>query len=130
MNSTVKQLLLWVSLLAGLFILWNYVAKSAGAGKDETPSLTQFHKDVDAGKVQSLIVNGNEITAKYKDNSKETFHVVIAGNLTAANYPELYKSLTEHGVDMSIKDQTPSIWMNAISLAASRGAAAGSCSCS
>ncbi len=114
MNSTVKQLLLWVSLLAGLFILWNYVAKTTGAPQNKDISLTQFQKDTDAGKVKELSVNGPEITAKYKDDTKETFHTVISGNLTAANYPDLYRSLQEHGVDISNKDQTPSIWMNAV----------------
>ena len=32
MNSEIKRLLLWVSLLAGLFILWNYVGKTSRNG--------------------------------------------------------------------------------------------------
>jgi len=115
LNSTVKQLLLWVSLLAGLFILWNYVAKTSGAGHDDNVSFTQFQNDVDAGKVKDLNVNGTKVTAHYKDKGpKDTSHVVITSALTAANYPDLYKSLREHGVDISNEDQTPSIWMNAI----------------
>ncbi len=115
MNSTVKQLLLWVSLLAGLFILWNYVAKTSGAGHDENVTFTQFQNDVDAGKVKDLIVNSTKVSAHYKDKGpKETYHVVITSALTAANYPDLYKSLREHGVDITNEDQSPSIWMNAI----------------
>ena len=115
LNSTVKQLLLWVSLLAGLFILWNYVAKTTGAGHDENVSFTQFQNDVDAGKVKDLNVNSTKVSAHYKDKGpKETYHVVITSALTAANYPDLYKSLREHGVDVTNEDQTPSIWMNAI----------------
>ena len=115
MNSTVKQLLLWVSLLAGLFILWNYVAKTTGAGHDENVTFTQFQNDVDAGKVKDLTVNATKVSAHYKDKGpKETYHVVITSALTAANYPDLYKSLREHGVDITNEDQTPSIWMNAI----------------
>ena len=115
MNSTVKQLLLWVSLLAGLFILWNYVAKTSGAGHDDNVSFTAFQNDVDAGKVKDVTVNGTKVSAHYKDKGpKETYHVVITSALTAANYPDLYKSLREHGVDISNEDQTPSIWMNAI----------------
>ncbi len=56
---------------------------------------------------------GRRSSAHYKDK-KETFHSVITSPLTAANYPDLYKSLREHGVDISNKDQTPSIWMNAV----------------
>ena len=112
MNSTVKQLLLWASLIAALFILWNYVAKTTGAGKDETVSSSQFQNDVDAGKVQDISVSGTEISAHYK-GQKELYHTIIPASFTPANYPDLYKSLREHGVNISIKDQTPSFWLNA-----------------
>lgn len=112
MNSTVKQLLLWASLIAALFILWNYVAKTTGTGKDETVSSSQFQNDVDAGKVQDISVSGTEISAHYK-GQKELYHTIIPASFTPANYPDLYKSLREHGVNISIKDQTPSFWLNA-----------------
>jgi cell division protease FtsH len=113
LNSTVKQLLLWVSLLAGLFILWNYVARTTGAGKDETVSASQFQNDVDAGKVQDITVSGTEILAHYKDK-KETFHSIIPATFTPANFPDLYKSLREHGVSITNKDQSQSFWLSAI----------------
>ena len=108
MNSTVKQLLLWVSLIACLLILWQYVAKTTGGGKEDQISVSQLLNDSDAGKVQDVTVNANEVTGHYKDK-KESFHTIIP-----SNYPDFYKSLREHGVAINIKDQTPSIWMNAI----------------
>ena len=113
MNSTVKQLLLWVSLLACLFILWQYVAKTTGTGKDETVSASQFQNDVDAGKVQDITVSGETIAAHYKDKGKQVYNTVIPAAFTPANFPDLYKSLREHGVNINNKDQTPSFWMNA-----------------
>jgi cell division protease FtsH len=112
LNSTVKQLLLWASLIAALFILWNYVAKTTGAGKDETPSYSQFQSDVEAGKVQDITASGTEITAHYK-GSKETYHVNITSSFTPLNYQQLYQDLREHGVTINVKDQTPSFWLNA-----------------
>jgi cell division protease FtsH len=112
LNSTVKQLLLWASLIAALFILWNYVAKTTGAGKDETVIASQFQNDLDAGKVQDVTVDGNRIDAHYK-GQKETFHTTIQGTFTPANFPDIYKSMREHGVSYTIKDQTPSFWLNA-----------------
>ena len=108
MNSTVKQLLLWVSLIACLLILWQYVAKTTGGGKEDQVNVSQLLNDAEAGKVQDVTVNGNEVTGHYKDK-KESFHTIIP-----SNYPDLYKSLREHGVSINIKDQTPSVWMNAI----------------
>ncbi len=112
MNSTVKQLLLWASLIAALFILWNYVAKTTGAGKDETVSYSQFQKDVEAGKVDKVTASGTEITATYK-GSKETYHTWLASNFIPANYPQLFGDLDKNGVLVTNKDQTPSFWLNA-----------------
>ena len=112
MNSTVKQLLLWASLIAALFILWNYVAKTTGAGKDETVPYSTFQSDVEAGKVQDLTASGMEITAHYK-GQKEVFHTNITASFTPSNYPQLYQDLREHGVTINVKDQTPSFWLNA-----------------
>ncbi len=108
MNSTVKQLLLWVSLIACLLILWQYVAKTTGGGKEDQISVSQLLNDSDAGKVQDVTVDANQVTGHYKDK-KESFHTIIP-----SNYPDLYKSLREHGVAINIKDQTPSVWMNAL----------------
>jgi cell division protease FtsH len=108
LNSTVKQLLLWVSLIACLLILWQYVAKTTGGGKEDQISLSQLQNDADAGKIQDITVDANQVTGHYKDK-KESFHTIIP-----SNYPDLYKSLREHGVGITIKDQTPSVWMNAL----------------
>ena len=113
MNSTVKQLLLWASLIAALFILWNYVAKTTGAGKDEWVIASRFEDDVQAGKVESLTVSGTEISSHYKGQPKDTFKTTIPAAFTPANFPQLYQSLREHGVSINIKDQTPSFWLNA-----------------
>ena len=108
MNSTVKQVILWISLIACVVLLFNYVARTSGAGKEETVSVSQLLNDSDAGKIQDVIVDGSNVTGHYKDR-KETFHTVIP-----ANFPDLYKNLREHGVTITIKDQTPSLWMNAV----------------
>jgi cell division protease FtsH len=114
LNSTVKQLLLWASLIAILFLLWNYVAKTTGAGKDENVAVSQFQNDVEAGKVQDISVNGTEIIAHYKDHPKENFHTTITSSFTPGNYPDLSRSLREHGVTVNVKDQTQSIWLQAV----------------
>ena len=113
MNSTVKQLLLWASLIAALFILWNYVAKTTGAGKDEWVTASRFEDDVQAGKVESLTVSGTEISSHYKGQPKDVYKTTIPAAFTPANFPQLYTELREHGVSINIKDQTPSFWLNA-----------------
>jgi cell division protease FtsH len=114
LNSTAKQLLLWVSVLAFLFVVWQYVAKTAGTGKETNVSYSQFQNDVDAGKVKDITVNGTELSAHYKDNTKESFHTVIPAAFTPANYPDLMKSMREHGVEITNKDQNQSFWLSAL----------------
>ena len=112
LNSTVKQLLLWVSLIAGLFILWQFVKQSSGVGgKDENVSYSAFVSDVAAGKVQDLSVAGTEIQAHYKDKGKQIFNTVIPAPFTPANYPDLYRSLGEHGVTINNKDTSQNTWI-------------------
>jgi cell division protease FtsH len=109
LNSSVKQILLWVSLIAGLFILANYVLKTTATGKEDNISISKLLDDSDAGKIQDVTVDGASVTGHYKDKPKDSFKSVIP-----ANYPDFWKSLREHGVVTNIKDQTPSLWMNAI----------------
>ena len=108
MNSSVKQILLWVSLIAGLFILANYVLKTTATGKEDTVSISKLLDDSDAGRIADVTVDGANVTGHYKDK-KDSFKTVIP-----ANYPDFYKNLREHGVNINVKDQTPSLWMNAI----------------
>ena len=108
MNSSVKQILLWVSLIAGLFILANYVLKTTATGKEDNVGISKLLDDSDAGRIADVTVDGANVTGHYKDK-KDSFKTVIP-----ANYPDFYKSLREHGVNINVKDQTPSLWMNAI----------------
>ncbi len=112
MNSSVKQILLWVSLLGCLFILANYVFKTQVGGHEETVSASQFQTDVDSGKVADVTVSGTEISAHYKDKGKQLYNTIIPAAFTPANFPDLYKSMREHGVNINNKDQTPSVWVS------------------
>jgi cell division protease FtsH len=114
LNTTVKQLLLWVSLIACLFLLFEYVSKSAGGAKDENVAFSQFQSDVNAGKVQDMVVNGTELVSHYKGKGdKETFHTVLTSTFTQANFPALWDSLEKNGVKFEAKDQSQNFWLSA-----------------
>ncbi len=57
LNSTVKQILIWVFMIACLICLWQFVVKGAGVGQDHAVSLTQFLNDADQGKISDVVVN-------------------------------------------------------------------------
>lgn len=108
LNSTVKQILIWVFMITCLVCLWQFVARTAGTGKDKNVSVSQMLNDADQGKIADVTVNGTEVTGHYKDD-KDLFHTTIP-----ANYPDLYNKLREHGVSITIKDQNVSPWITAL----------------
>ena len=106
MNSTVKQILIWVFMITCLVFLWQFVVKGTGASQEKNISLTQLLNDADQGKVAEVTVNGSEVTGHYRDDPKNQFHTTIP-----ANYPDMYKTLREHGVNITIKDQNSNAWL-------------------
>ncbi|GGA65199.1 ATP-dependent zinc metalloprotease FtsH [Edaphobacter acidisoli] len=106
MNSTVRQILIWVFMAACLVFLWQFVVKSTGTGQEKNVSLTQLLNDSDAGKISDITVNGEEVTGHYRDDAKNQFHTIIP-----ANYPDLYKSLRDHGVSITVKDTSSNGWI-------------------
>ncbi|HEU5341256.1 ATP-dependent zinc metalloprotease FtsH [Edaphobacter sp.] len=105
MNSTVRQILIWVFMIACLVFLWQFVVKSTGQ-QEKNISLTQLLNDSDAGKISDITVNGEEVTGHYRDDAKNQFHTIIP-----ANYPDLYKSLRDHGVAITVKDTNSNGWL-------------------
>jgi cell division protease FtsH len=110
LNSTVKQLLIWVLTLGCLLVGWRFVATNMAAGHDKAVSLTQFQDDADAGKISEVVVDNADVTGKYKDG-KETFHTTIP-----ANYVDHTEEadLKAHGVDVTFKSQQGNIYWNAL----------------
>ena len=110
LNSTVKQLLIWVLTLGCLLVGWRFVATNMAAGHDKAVSLTQFQDDADAGKISDVLVDGADVTGKYKDG-KETFHTTIPANYVDHNEEA---DLKAHGVDVTFKSQQGNIYWNAL----------------
>jgi cell division protease FtsH len=106
LNSTVKQLLIWVFGLAVLFVGWNVVSKQMTTQHDKSASMTQVLNDADSGKISDVTIAGTEVTGSYKD-SKESFHTTIP-----SNYPDFYKDLRDHGVNVTIKDPQGNLWLS------------------
>src|SRR6202048_2204002 len=94
-------------MIACLVFLWQFVVKTNGGGQDKTVRLTTLVNDADAGKIAEVNVNGSEVIAKYRGDEKTQFHTTIP-----ANYPDMYKTLREHGVNITIKDTQGNQWVN------------------
>jgi cell division protease FtsH len=103
LNSTVKQILIWVFMITCLICLWQFV-RNTNSGPDKGISLTQLLNDADQGKISDVVVNAQEVTGHYTD--KTLFHTQIP-----SNYPDLYNTLRQHGVNINIKDQNSNAWL-------------------
>jgi cell division protease FtsH len=108
LNSTAKHVTIWVLTICCLLVAWRFFVQNMNTGHDKGISLTQMQNDADAGKVSTVTVTGPEVTGEYK-GSKETFHTTIP-----ANYPDFYKDLRDHGVDVTIKDPAGNVWFSVL----------------
>ncbi len=95
--------------LGCLLVGWRFVVSNyGGAAHNTAKSISDTLNDVDSGKVSTVTVNGAEMTGTYKDG-KETFSTTIP-----ANYPDLYKDLRDHGVNVTIKDPQGNLYWSAL----------------
>ncbi len=92
-------------MVACLFLAWRFVATSTGIGKENLMSLSDVLTKTEEGNVADVTVNGADMTGHLK-GSKDQFHTTIP-----ANYPEMYKTLRDHGVNITVKDPNANAWM-------------------
>ncbi len=109
MNSTVKQLLIWVVTLGCLLLGWRFVVSGMQQGHDRTISLTDLQNFAEQQKISTITVNGVQATGSFKDPKDGTFNTTIP-----TNYPDLYKDLRDHGVNVTIKDQNGNLWFSVL----------------
>jgi cell division protease FtsH len=111
LNSTIKQLLIWVLTVGCLIVGFQFVRQNYGAtANDAAISVTQMQADADAGKVSKVQVDGAEVTGEYKDG-KGKFHTTITGNYMDRNE---VKDLSDHGVNVSIKNPQGNLYWSAL----------------
>ncbi len=103
MNSTLRNLAFWAVLILAVVFLVRMLNTSMGPGQAE-PTFTEFMDKVEAGEVAKVEIRGNQVDGVYKDNQK--FRTYIP-----PEYPEVYKTLRERGVQIKVKDAGGSTWL-------------------
>ena len=104
MNSTVKQVVFWLVILLSGVLLYSVVRNNGAAVKDSEINFSQFLSDIDAGKIKDVTVLGPEVRGNYS-NQKAGFHTTVP-----ANYTDMYKSLRDKGVNITVKDVSGGGW--------------------
>ena len=103
MNSTARNVLFWVVLLLAIVFLVKMLNTGMG-GNTQEPTFTEFMDKVEAGEVAKVEVNGNQVEGEYK--SKQEFKTFIP-----PDYPDIYKTLREQGVEITVTDASGPSWL-------------------
>ncbi len=98
MNSTVKTIVFWLVIVVAGVLLWQVVKGANTSGKEREINYSEFMSQVDQNNVSEVTVVGNDVRGKLK-NDKSSFHAVVPPNL-----PDMYKSMSDHGVNITVKD--------------------------
>ena len=104
LNSTVKQVLIWVLAVAFLLVSWQFVSKNMNTTRETTIPVSQLQTDAEAGKISEVTINGTAANGIAKDGSH--FNTTVP-----PMYPDLYKDLISHGVKVSQKDPNGNQWL-------------------
>ncbi|HUR36431.1 MAG TPA: ATP-dependent metallopeptidase FtsH/Yme1/Tma family protein, partial [Terriglobales bacterium] len=105
MNSTAKQVVTWVVLLVAAIALWQVVIKTSGGPKEAELSFTEFMARVERGEVRSATIKGSDVRGNLSDD-KKTYRTVVP-----ANYPEMYKTLRDKGVNVEVAGPQAGMWL-------------------
>ena len=104
MNSTVKTIVFWLVIILSGVLLWQVVKAGSNGAKEREINFSEFESQVEQGNVIEVTIVGQEVRGKFK-NDKASFHTTVP-----PNYPDMYKTLHDKGVNMTIKDAQGGGW--------------------
>ncbi len=105
MNSNVKTVVFWV-VLGCVAVLLVTVVRTSNTRAEQEFTFTQFIQEVEAGKVKEVLISGDEVQGKMKDDDSPLRTVI------PTNYPDIYKLLQEKGVNVKIKESSSGNWVS------------------
>jgi cell division protease FtsH len=101
LNSTLKSVLFWMVLVVVGVLIWNVSTKLQQ--NEQQVRFSDFMASAEAGKIQSVVITGQEISGVSTDN--ETFRTYAPDQ-----YEGLVNKLIERGVVVQAKEPTASPW--------------------
>src|ERR1700678_1694522 len=104
-NSNFKTAIFWVVIIVVVVLFWT-VVHSTKSRPDAQLSYTQLMNDVNAGKIKTVSISGNDLHGTYKDDNQE-LHAVI---------PNVHQTLDDamlaKGVDIHYTKEAGSGWVS------------------
>jgi cell division protease FtsH len=108
-SSNFKQILFWVVIFLVVAMLFVVVRNTAGT-KEQPLTFTEFVAKVDAGAVDKVTINGNEVHGIYKSNPNAGLHTYLPA--IPGNDPKILDKMLERGVNVEIKDTSSTGWVS------------------
>ncbi|MBV8208189.1 MAG: ATP-dependent zinc metalloprotease FtsH [Acidobacteria bacterium] len=105
MNSTVKTIVFWLVIAVSAVLLWQVVRAGGTGTKEKEINFTEFVNDVNQNAVESVTITGSDVHGSFRDKKDNKFHTTVP-----ANYPDMYKTLQDHGVNVTIHDAQGGSW--------------------
>jgi cell division protease FtsH len=103
-NTAVRNIIFWVVMAAFALLIWAVVRSNTGE-RVRDMTFTEFTTEVGRDNVRDVTMVGTDVTGTLKkDNAK--FKTIIP-----ANYPDLYKTLQDKNVNVTIKDNSGNSWL-------------------
>jgi cell division protease FtsH len=104
MNNAFKTLTIWVLLLLTVMLIFNYFNQPSGRTRKVLYS--EFLMDVEGNKVDSVAIQGQKISGRYKDGTE--FKTYMPPD------SDLIKILREKNVKIEVKPEEGGFWQNAL----------------
>jgi cell division protease FtsH len=98
-------LIFWVVLICLVVLLFAVVRTGQGR-REQQITFTEFMGKVQEGQVKEVTINGSEVHGVYQ-NPSLGLHTYIP-----VNYPDVYKQLQDHSVNVEIKDSSSGNWVS------------------
>jgi cell division protease FtsH len=98
-------LIFWVVLICLVVLLFAVVRQGQGR-KEQQITFTEFMAKVQEGQVKEVTINGSEVHGVYQNPS------LGLRTYIPINYPDVYKDLQAHSVNVEIKDSSSGNWVS------------------
>ncbi|HWP41798.1 MAG TPA: ATP-dependent zinc metalloprotease FtsH [Blastocatellia bacterium] len=106
MNSTVRQIIFWVVIIGGAFLLYQ-VFSGKGSARENKLSYSDLIDRVTAGEVKEATIEGTHgVTGKLRNG--DSFETQVDNQFVQA---EIAKLMKEKGVNISFKSSSSSQWL-------------------
>jgi cell division protease FtsH len=104
-NSNIKTAAFWVVIIMVVVLFWT-VVHSQKSGKDVHLSYTSLMNDVNAGKIKTATITGNDLQGNYKEDNQELRAVI------PTNHQALDDAMLAKGVDIHYNKENGTGWVS------------------